>query len=417
MPYKSISGLPKAVRDNLPKQAQRIWLRAFNSAFAKYKSDERAAKIAWGAVKNAGYKKNKQGKWVKSEDVESLLIQDGQIVILEEEGGEPDDGALRFEGTALIDYVLSKNNNYYTPSFNDALLEETNDYIERGGIVPMFSRHGKALPKNPWGIPDELHVGKVEELFRDGGRLRYKAQVIPTSEGSDVQKLIRHKALQATSVRISPFTSQSKVLEGREVQEMLTGRLAGIDFAIRAGIEGAGIDRVFEEAPQLQDIEEDRTMEWEDITIDDLREHCPDLLNEHVASYIVVLNEKIQGLEAENTELKEQEGMVSADELKQRDDKIKQLEFEKAVLDEAAKLGPAAAMATLLHERASTLEEVATHAEAARKDALAEFLKGVQVGSVIPPKGTIEPPDPKKGEASTTEEQTDAQKEILRLAR
>ncbi len=57
MPYSSISELPSSVKDNLPKHAQEIFLSAFNSAYEKYKDEERAFKIAWGAVKNAGYEK------------------------------------------------------------------------------------------------------------------------------------------------------------------------------------------------------------------------------------------------------------------------------------------------------------------------------------------------------------------------
>jgi len=36
MPYKSISDLPKPVRDHLPKHAQEIFKEAFNSAWHEY---------------------------------------------------------------------------------------------------------------------------------------------------------------------------------------------------------------------------------------------------------------------------------------------------------------------------------------------------------------------------------------------
>jgi len=63
MPFKSINDLPKAVKDNLPLGAQKIWMGAFNSAFEKYGDDSRAAEIAWGAVKKI-FRKTANG-WVK----------------------------------------------------------------------------------------------------------------------------------------------------------------------------------------------------------------------------------------------------------------------------------------------------------------------------------------------------------------
>jgi cation transport regulator ChaB len=65
MPYQRASEIPKPVRDALPDAAQRIWMRAFNSAESKYgEGDEgRLASIAWGAVRNAGYSKEGD-RWV-----------------------------------------------------------------------------------------------------------------------------------------------------------------------------------------------------------------------------------------------------------------------------------------------------------------------------------------------------------------
>lgn len=63
MPYSSTADLPASVRDNLPSAAQRVYMRAYNSADG---DESRRAKIAWGAVKNAGWKK-REGKWIKTD--------------------------------------------------------------------------------------------------------------------------------------------------------------------------------------------------------------------------------------------------------------------------------------------------------------------------------------------------------------
>lgn len=64
MPYKSNKELPKSIKDNLPEGAQTIYRKVFNSAHKQYGSEQRAARVAWAAVKRA-YEKNAAGKWVK----------------------------------------------------------------------------------------------------------------------------------------------------------------------------------------------------------------------------------------------------------------------------------------------------------------------------------------------------------------
>lgn len=65
MPYKTKADLPDSVKDNIPAHAQDIYKEAYNSAWDEYKHDEeRAHRVAWGAVKKS-YHKNKDGKWVK----------------------------------------------------------------------------------------------------------------------------------------------------------------------------------------------------------------------------------------------------------------------------------------------------------------------------------------------------------------
>ena len=74
MPYESVQDLPSSVRDNLPKHAQEIYQKAFNSAWQQYDTkeerrdksasrEETAHKVAWAAVKQEYEKKN--DRWVK----------------------------------------------------------------------------------------------------------------------------------------------------------------------------------------------------------------------------------------------------------------------------------------------------------------------------------------------------------------
>ena len=73
MPYKSNAELPKGVKGNLPEHAQGIWRSAFNASFGE-QGEERAFKIAWSAVKNAGYIK-KAGKWMRKTTQLSAILE------------------------------------------------------------------------------------------------------------------------------------------------------------------------------------------------------------------------------------------------------------------------------------------------------------------------------------------------------
>ena len=76
MPYKSTNELPKSVKNVLPDHALDIYKEAFNSAYDEYDSpeerrgdadrEETAHRVAWSAVKKAGYEKGDDNKWHKS---------------------------------------------------------------------------------------------------------------------------------------------------------------------------------------------------------------------------------------------------------------------------------------------------------------------------------------------------------------
>jgi len=73
MPYDKIGELPERVRDNIPKDAQKIFKEAYNNAWDQYSDPEKrrddssqeetANRVAWSAVKKKYEKKN--DKWIK----------------------------------------------------------------------------------------------------------------------------------------------------------------------------------------------------------------------------------------------------------------------------------------------------------------------------------------------------------------
>lgn len=65
MPYASTADLPPAVKDHLPPEAQRVFLRVFNEQKKAGQADERAFQVAWTAVKN-GWRKTGDA-WVRKD--------------------------------------------------------------------------------------------------------------------------------------------------------------------------------------------------------------------------------------------------------------------------------------------------------------------------------------------------------------
>lgn len=65
MPYKDNESLPDSVKNVLPDVAQTIFRETFNEADG---DEEQSNRLAWTAVKNAGYEKQTNGKWVKKEN-------------------------------------------------------------------------------------------------------------------------------------------------------------------------------------------------------------------------------------------------------------------------------------------------------------------------------------------------------------
>ena len=64
MPYANNSDLPDRVKNHLPNHAQDIFREAFNHAYEEYGNDEeRAFRVAWGAVENKYEKDEKTGQW------------------------------------------------------------------------------------------------------------------------------------------------------------------------------------------------------------------------------------------------------------------------------------------------------------------------------------------------------------------
>ena len=84
MPYKYPDNIPEGIK-GLPAEAQKTWIDIYNNAYEQYK--DRADKeglanpTAWAGLKKAGWKKDKEGNWIKTEEQGNLSTM--ELAILE----------------------------------------------------------------------------------------------------------------------------------------------------------------------------------------------------------------------------------------------------------------------------------------------------------------------------------------------
>lgn len=121
MPY-TIENPPERIKD-LPNAAKEIFIAAYNSALKEYpENEETVNKVAWAAVKNAGYMKNKEGNWVKFESEEAKM---------DEKKLNSTDLGLRISKDEWIEYndlpeKLKKN---WLKTFTEALKKYGDEYL------------------------------------------------------------------------------------------------------------------------------------------------------------------------------------------------------------------------------------------------------------------------------------------------
>ena len=60
----TLENLPQDVKDNLPQEAQQLYVAAYNSFFENSKSEDAAARVAWQTIEmNEHYTCGEDGKW------------------------------------------------------------------------------------------------------------------------------------------------------------------------------------------------------------------------------------------------------------------------------------------------------------------------------------------------------------------
>src|SRR5215471_14634534 len=166
MPYASNVELPAAVKSNLPSGAQSIWRAAHNAALKQYNgSEEKAAAVAWAAVKNK-YQKVK-GEWVAKKDTSmgKRRTEDNET------------GMVRASAREDIQELTIAEQDEYCAEYNQymeehpgATCEECDKYArEQIGADPAGSDEGYD------GVADSVDVEVTETTSFDDAQLRESA--------------------------------------------------------------------------------------------------------------------------------------------------------------------------------------------------------------------------------------------------
>lgn len=156
--YKSVSELPPAVKDNLPSRAQHQFMAVANSVLSGGGSDASAFQQAWGALRNAGWSKDKSGKWVKKSDEEVAAEIDAAVL----GKASQTDAGTKFPASDFA-FVPDKN---------------------------KPSTWKLRLTASPGGAPDPRFVGAAAAALSPGGHRGKKVQ-LPSDAVAGVKAKVR----------------------------------------------------------------------------------------------------------------------------------------------------------------------------------------------------------------------------------
>jgi len=178
MPY-TIDNPPEQIA-KLPKHAQEIWIAAFNSAYEQYdKNEAKAAAIAWGAVKKS-YKQDTEGNWVKLNELETVDIENVEILAVGKWNGVP--STKEYTKKDLDELVRSfkalssdEKLNYEPPlklghDEHQKLLQK--DGYPAAGWVKALKRIGNKLVASFGEVPK-----KIGDIIKAGGYKKVSSEI------------------------------------------------------------------------------------------------------------------------------------------------------------------------------------------------------------------------------------------------
>jgi cation transport regulator ChaB len=147
MPYRSTSDLPATVQEALPLDASELFLRVINRALKDSSDDQKAFRVAWGALRNAGWRPGEDGSWVR---------KGWQVSAQLEKAERRDDGLLCF-GWASV-------------AVNDAgelVIDQQGDIIEPSELESAVYKYNETHRASTDHHSRSLDAELVESIYID----------------------------------------------------------------------------------------------------------------------------------------------------------------------------------------------------------------------------------------------------------
>ncbi|GAH23562.1 unnamed protein product, partial [marine sediment metagenome] len=209
MPYKYPDNIPEGIK-GLPSEAQQTWIKIYNSAWEQYKDraerEGLANATAWAGLKRAGWKKNKEGNWVKTETQGNLNAMELAIWEAYSQTYELKDvevfGIGTWKGNKItdkdIDDIVNDTNEIIDKlkpkvklghDDKQALLQRTG--LPAGGWITKLKRAGDKILVNIKEVPKVLY-----QLIKNGAYKRISSEILTDYTEPSTKKIYK-KVLSA----------------------------------------------------------------------------------------------------------------------------------------------------------------------------------------------------------------------------
>lgn len=171
MPYKYPDNIPEGIK-GLPAEAQKTWIDIYNNAYEQYKDREDreglANATAWAGLKKAGWKKDKEGNWVKTEEQGNLNTM--ELALLENYSQTYELKDIEVFGTG------EWNKHKITDEDLDNIVNGTNEIIDKLKPKVKLGHDDKQGLLQKSGFPAG---GWITKLKRSGNKILVDIKEVP----------------------------------------------------------------------------------------------------------------------------------------------------------------------------------------------------------------------------------------------
>lgn len=143
-------------------------------------------------------------------------------------------------GTITFNFLehdaVSKNGRCYPAATVKEMVRQARADLAAGQILSCFATHDYALAENATNM-----IGKIEDIWEEGTVVKGRVGLFDTSIARDFAGVVAGEGIKTVSLRASEFKMSPNLVTigGVQMEAVGKARLAGVDFAMRPGIDMA----------------------------------------------------------------------------------------------------------------------------------------------------------------------------------